>query len=312
MKNIHLIPTDKPSRLYKFEDKLIKNDLIGLYDYKEKGYIAQHIYITNTEKPKEGDWYLYKDKENYEHVFKWAVGFEDNTAKYGKKVILTDNNDLIADGVQEISEDFLQWFVQNSDCEEVEFANSLVRTSSFDWRTDYKIIIPQEEPKQFIDCKCTNALEAENCTRNCGYGEEPKQETLEEAKQEQKQHLIDLMRLDEQGTLEEVSPMNDLLIDLRETKISVKESIDIIEDEFMRTQINIFVQKTLDSVIDRIENELLETEFRWRQEQDKNKYSDEDILDAWELGAKEGLPLTRKKKEKLFKQFKKSKNESNT
>lgn len=35
-----------------------------------------------------------------------------------------------------------------------------------------------EEPKQFIDCKCTNALEVENCTRNCGYGEEPKQETL--------------------------------------------------------------------------------------------------------------------------------------
>jgi hypothetical protein len=34
-------------------------------------------------------------------------------------------------------------------------------------------------------------------------------------------------------------------------------------------------------------------------------YSEEDILDAWELGAKEGLPLTRKKKEELFKQFKK-------
>jgi hypothetical protein len=44
----------------------------------------------------------------------------------------------------------------------------------------------------------------------------------------------------------------------------------------------------------------------------KQMYSEEDILDAWELGAKEGLPLTRKKKEKLFKQFKKSKNERNT
>jgi hypothetical protein len=37
----------------------------------------------------------------------------------------------------------------------------------------------------------------------------------------------------------------------------------------------------------------------------KQMYSEEDILDAWELGAKEGLPLTREKKEKLFKQFKK-------
>jgi hypothetical protein len=70
-----------------------------------------------------------------------------------------------------------------------------------------------------------------------------------------------------QETLEKVSPMNDLLKDLRETKISVKESIDTIEDEFMRTQINIFVQKTLDSVIYRIENELLEIESKWQQEQ---------------------------------------------
>jgi hypothetical protein len=42
-----------------------------------------------------------------------------------------------------------------------------------------------------------------------------------------------------------------------------------------------------------------------KQEQDKKMYSEEDILDAWELGAKEGLPLTREKKEKLFNQFKK-------
>jgi len=78
-------------------------------------------------------------------------------------------------------------------------------------------------------------------------------------------------------TLEKLSPMNDLLKDLRETKISVKESIDIIEDEFMRTQINIFIQKTLDSVIYRIENELLEKESKWQQEQDKNKYSEEEV-----------------------------------
>jgi hypothetical protein len=41
---------------------------------------------------------------------------------------------------------------------------------------------------------------------------------------------------------------------------------------------------------------------KWQQER---MYSEEDILDAWELGAKEGLPLTREKKEELFKQFKK-------
>jgi hypothetical protein len=33
---------------------------------------------------------------------------------------------------------------------------------------------------------------------------------------------------------------------------------------------------------------------------EKYKFTEEDILDAWELGAKEGAPLTRKKKEDLF------------
>jgi hypothetical protein len=39
--------------------------------------------------------------------------------------------------------------------------------------------------------------------------------------------------------------------------------------------------------------------------QEKKMYSEKDILDAWELGAKEGLPLTREKKEELFEQLKK-------
>lgn len=81
--------------------------------------------------------------------------------------------------------------------------------------------------------------------------------------------------------LEKVSPMNDLLIDLRETKISVKEPIDLIEDEFIRNQISIFVQKTLDSVINRIENELLEKESKWQKEQDNKMYSEEDMRKSY-------------------------------
>jgi hypothetical protein len=113
-KNIFLVQTDKPSRLYKFEDKLIKNDLIGLYDYKEKGYIAQHIYITDNSEIKDG-YYL-----DLTHNIVMKSVFYPSSDKNGKKIILTDNNDLIVDGVQEISEDFLQWFVKNSDCEYVE------------------------------------------------------------------------------------------------------------------------------------------------------------------------------------------------
>jgi len=69
-----------------------------------------------------------------------------------------------------------------------------------------------------------------------------------------------------QENVEVISPMNDLLQDLKETKVSVKDSIDIIEDEFIRNQINIFVQRTLDSVIYRIETELLQKEYKWKSE----------------------------------------------
>ncbi len=55
MKNIHLLPTDKPSKLTKNNlGKLIK--LNGL-QYQEVN-INQHIYITSDEEIKEGDWVI--------------------------------------------------------------------------------------------------------------------------------------------------------------------------------------------------------------------------------------------------------------
>jgi hypothetical protein len=72
-------------------------------------------------------------------------------------------------------------------------------------------------------------------------------------------------------TIEEVSPLTDLLKDLIQTKLKVKESIDLITNEFLASQINKFVQHTLDVIIERIENELLETESKFQQEK---SYSD--------------------------------------
>jgi hypothetical protein len=37
----------------------------------------------------------------------------------------------------------------------------------------------EEAAKQSDKSKCANALQAENCIRNCGHGKEPKEETLE-------------------------------------------------------------------------------------------------------------------------------------
>jgi hypothetical protein len=76
---------------------------------------------------------------------------------------MTTDQDLIADGIQAIDHEFLEWFVENPSCEEVEVElqiksvqlpqKQLSKNSydlSFRWIdvTYYKIIIPQEEPKQ--------------------------------------------------------------------------------------------------------------------------------------------------------------------
>lgn len=72
--------------------------------------------------------------------------------------------------------------------------------------------------------------------------------------------------------------MSNLLEDLKLTKFSTKESIDIINDKFISKTINEYVQTTLDSVINRIENELLEME-------------EEQIIDTWHNGYNNQSPM---------------------
>ena len=112
-------------------------------------------------------------------------------------------------------------------------------------------------------------------------------------------------------TLEEVSPMKDLLEDLKETKVSVKESIDIIKDELIRGTINLYVQTTLDNIITRIENELLEKESK---QQAERMYSEAIEFAEWvrikdfQTTSKDnwiGLDMKYYTTEELFEQFKK-------
>jgi hypothetical protein len=148
MKNIHLIPTDKPSRLiFDKEDKTflpLQNEPIFMehQDLVEN----QHIYITNDEEIKEGDWYLtFLNKE----VIGKPRKCEDSNWNFSscKKIIITTDQDLIKDGVQSIDDTFLKWFVENPSCEFVK-VNVFPKFNLND-RGNYKIIIPQEEPKQF-------------------------------------------------------------------------------------------------------------------------------------------------------------------
>ena len=119
-KNIHLIPTDKPSRLLK--DDFGKYFISLNIDQEQKHFNPQYIYITNSEKIKDGDWfYVPNQMMGHEHISnEW---FDDLPSICAKKIILTTDPDLIKDGIQAIDDEFLEWFVRNP-CEEVEVKKS--------------------------------------------------------------------------------------------------------------------------------------------------------------------------------------------
>ena len=189
MKNIHLIPTDKPSRLSILNSGKLN---FGTEIMSSSNSKPQHIYITSSEEIKEGDKDFYiiandRDKTWINHIEKVIECKID--PKHGKvlilssgfiyidegcKIILTTDQELIKNGVQAIDDEFLEWFVKNPSCEEVEvrkeriILGEVAGTTYIDF--NYKIIIPQEEPKQ-IKCYCGHTI-----TCDC----EPLQETLEE------------------------------------------------------------------------------------------------------------------------------------
>ena len=84
-----------------------------------------------------------------------------------KKIIMTTDQDLIKDGVQAIDDTFLEWFVKNPSCEEVEVDNNWNYPLDKSW--EYKIIIPKEEQKQRL-------IDMMKGDEELGLYEEPKQE----------------------------------------------------------------------------------------------------------------------------------------
>jgi hypothetical protein len=174
VKNIHILPTDKPTGIFESKNGL-HFSIIEKIRYGEfKGF---HIYITSYEEIKEGveQWYLDKVLNK---------PYNSGGAQYSSKqdvIILTTDQDLIKDGVQEIDDEFLVWFVNNPSCEWVDVTDWMDTNGNIAFGGDVryqissstynKIIIPQEEPKQ-IKCYCGHTI-----TCDC----EPLQETLEEA-----------------------------------------------------------------------------------------------------------------------------------
>jgi hypothetical protein len=163
MKNVHILPTDKPSRLHLIEDVLTFTN-----KYKTSVCDSEvNIYITSEEAIKEGDWVIEFQKGDDIGEVHFINSEYVIASDIQKKIILTDNPDLIAEGVQAIDDEFLEWFVKNPSCERVEVFHQLHKDEPL-----YQIILPQEEPKQ-IKCYCGHTI-----TCDC----EPLQERLEEVK----------------------------------------------------------------------------------------------------------------------------------
>ena len=152
MKNIYLIPTDKPSRLFIDVDD---NKLKITVPIGGEHMMNQNIYITSNEEIKEGDWVLFENsnvvRKAVDSTFTSGVNnIRIHADKKVFKIILTTDGDLIKDGVQAPDDEFLQWFVENPSCEEVEVSEDYFKPSNMVYGHDmepYKII-PKEEQKQ--------------------------------------------------------------------------------------------------------------------------------------------------------------------
>ena len=122
MKNIHVLPTDKPCRLH-FDSKLFLSP--NYQDSKTINSIVEgrNIYITSDEEIRIGDWTInlnstYSHKElcridNQLELERYAKKIGNNC----KKIILTTDQDLMKDGVLAIGDGFLEWFINNTTCE---------------------------------------------------------------------------------------------------------------------------------------------------------------------------------------------------
>lgn len=193
MKNIHILPTDKPSRLCR--DGYGKLYLTDLMESKVSFFKNQNIYITSDEEIKDGDWFLHTSygSTSIQKALGVSNHILDNQGMISNKennlkIILTTDIDLINDGVQAIDDEFLEWFVNNPSCESIEVQTKITKDGVW---TDlkgyvelptihsikYKIIIPKEEPKQ-ENC-CTPVGQIKRYLNCVGCDRKPKQETLE-------------------------------------------------------------------------------------------------------------------------------------
>jgi hypothetical protein len=283
MKNIHILPTNKPSRLSQNKE--------GLHIF-EKGisYKAVNIYITNDEEIKDG-WVYSLSKNTILNVQKiHSIDLDIMLVKdiYGniseinktdcKKIILTTDQSL--DGVQAINDEFLEWFVKNPSCEEVEVESNkcLVKRGQCSCSyqdidcqcSGYQIIIPKED---FNDYHYKETFESRQYYIP---KEEPKQDCFLLPDCTCKEPDFDVMK----GLCKICG--NSIIHLGKRIKVNKQETLEEVAKRLYQYQSE-NPPYTIITPKAKIEG-FIEGAI-WQQEQDKNKYSEEDMRKMYDFGS---------------------------
>ena len=155
MRNTHILSTVQPSRLCLTREGYILGE--G-YSLSTDECHNKHIHITSGDEIKEGDWVILNDSEFIKKLgkFKWfgsdevfeIIGGGLASITSCRKVIMTTDLELVKDGVQVISDEFLEWFVNKPSCEYVEVNRKKVILGEVAGTTytdyEYKLVIPED------------------------------------------------------------------------------------------------------------------------------------------------------------------------
>ena len=176
MKNLHILSAKNPQVSAKGQIYLATHDIPDTHypirlvrsepnspTSHRKECVRQELYITSDEEIKEGDWTVFISTNE---ITKVPLG--NFKGKVCQKIILTTDQDLIKAGVQAIDDEFLEWFVKNPSCEEVEVKS--------------EILYEHKDIYRPYPSECKNLIKTKvNYYLSIIPKEEPKQETLEEA-----------------------------------------------------------------------------------------------------------------------------------
>lgn len=305
-KNVFLLSADKSSRLVKHwtgKYELFKNQVINNH-----AYIAKDVYITSDEEIKDGNYAIqfYYGKISIvkcDAQNKFVINNKYNNL-YAIKIILTTDENLIKDGIQEIDDEFLEWFVKNPSCEYVEVEKQMLcdycgqedcdnlRCNGYKDSSYYEIIIPKEEPKQknkkVCDCKRAYVNILSGICSLCWNEKFPNEK--EEVKEED---LLELKQETLEKAAERIYPTRGLIEKYSELEVNIPKNEGFIEGAKWQAERMYSEEDLFNFAIFCSNNHSLDD-------------SDKDNI-CWQPIFKDNIKLTMKE---MFEQFKKNRNES--